>query len=85
MLSDTIIREMEPYKKELIHQLYGGPTGFALELCEEPGEILITLLMKQSEIEEEVRRAVHKILGEDVHAYEIDAKGNFVWFALKRE
>ena len=64
-LAQTIIRQLETDKTFLTLMLeHHGRVEANVVLDEEPGEVLITLLMKKSEICEAIKQAVKEFFGD---------------------
>lgn len=62
-LTETLVRDLNENKDKILKALETNESlEYAKELTAEEGEILITLLMKQVEIEEAVSQAVSKVL-----------------------
>lgn len=86
-LTRTVVRYLESEKVSLLTllNLYGSVTT-SVTLQEEPGEMLITLLMKDEEIEQAVTEAVKEVFGAEYEVSDI-CLGNhrrIIFFALAK-
>ena len=62
-LTDTLVRELTEEKDWMIARLKKVDFfNYSIELTEEPGEVLITRMMSQEDIEEAVTEAIKEIL-----------------------
>lgn len=63
VLADTIIRKIATNARAIRRKVKKGKSvPCIVELSEEPGEVLITLLMEKEQVEEAVNEAVTKVL-----------------------
>ena len=87
-LTQTLARDLEADKAFLLTMLdIQGRVGSSVELKEEPGEILITILMKDNEIEEAVKEAVKNVLGKNFSANDVSVTcgGRLISFSIFRD
>lgn len=62
LLTDTLIREMTEEKDQILQNLENTNSfEYAIQLIEEPGEVLITRFMSEEEIEEAVSEAITEL------------------------
>jgi uncharacterized protein YjbK len=80
-LTETLIRDLNENKEKVLKTLEtNGSLEYAIELTEEEGEVLITLLMKQAEIEESVSQAVSKVFSRK--SSNVVKFGNLIGFVI---
>lgn len=85
-LVDTIVREISPIADEIRATIEEGNFfPCIVELIEEPGEILITLMMRKDQIEEAVKEAVKKTVPKDnkIKVEDIGYGDNLIWFVVR--
>ena len=88
LLAQTLARDMGADKTFLLTMLYmRGRVGSSVELKEEPGEILITILMKDQEVAEAVKEAVKNVFGNNFSAQDISVTcgGRLISFTIVRD
>ena len=74
-LTTTLVRELKKDKQWILTMLsHAEILTISVELRNEPGEILITLLMKQPEIEKAVHEATKEVFGGNVIATNISVE-----------
>lgn len=84
-LTRTIVKELEKDKKWIQAILSNiDRLAILINIGEEPGEIIITLLMKDEEIERAVVEATKKVLGNNVKVSEVSVSsdGSTIRFLL---
>lgn len=84
-LTNTLVREMKAKSEEVRKKVMEGKNyPVRIELIEEPGEILITLMMKKDQIEEAVKEAVEEVMlpEKNFKVKDIGYGSNFIWFTV---
>ena len=82
-LAETLVRHLKSCSSDVIKALeHGVKVDLTVKLKEEPGEILITLLMNQKEIEDSVKEAVAEVFP-NKQTCAVYAKQDFVKFTIK--
>ena len=86
MLTDTVERLIRSEKRRILRGLQKADKfGIALELLEEPGEVLITRLMKAEDITKSVEKATARIfLHGDIQVEEAISRDNFLFIIFKK-
>ncbi len=85
VLTNTLVREMTPQSEEMRKIVREGKNyPVRIELIEEPGEILITLMMKKDQIEEAVKESVEEVMlpEKNFKVKDIGYGSTFVWFTV---
>ena len=81
-LTDTLIRKLAEEKDWMIARLERMDAfNYSIELTEEPGEVLITRMMPQEDIEEAVTEAIKEILP-DKKVSDILSEDKFLSFII---
>lgn len=86
-LAKTLVRDMEADMGFLLTMLdLQGRVASSVELKEEPGEILITILMKDQEVEEAVKEAVEHLFGKNFSVSDVSVAcgGRLINFTICR-
>lgn len=85
LLTRTVKRDLGKDKAWMLAMLSTlGKLSTSVELHEEPGEIVITLLMNQAEIEQAVKDAVKDVLGTgfEVSDVSVTCGGRLIKFSI---